>query len=116
MTVVSCSDGANGLITKYGWQTQGAIPNFPHVAGWEGISGWGSASCGQCLEVSYQGTTIHVLAIDHADVGVNMAEAAMNELTNGNAVQSGRVEADVKTVDAGLCGVAATKRSVSFMA
>lgn len=116
MTVVSCSDGANGLITRYGWQTQGAIPNFPHIAGWEGISGWNSASCGQCLEVSYNGNTVHVLAIDHAATGVNMATEAMNELTGGNAVQFGRVEADVKKVDAGLCGVVPKRRSVDFMA
>jgi hypothetical protein len=28
MTSVACSDGTNGLITKYGYQTQGAIPKF----------------------------------------------------------------------------------------
>lgn len=44
MTAVSCSDGTNGLITRYGYQTQGAIPNFPHVGGAAQIAGWNSAS------------------------------------------------------------------------
>lgn len=44
MTAVSCSDGTNGLITRYGYQTQGAIPHFPHVGGAAQIAGWNSAS------------------------------------------------------------------------
>ena len=42
LNVLSCSDGANGLITKHGWQTQGAIPRFPHIGGYMGIAGWNS--------------------------------------------------------------------------
>lgn len=42
MTVVSCSDGANGLITRYGWQTQGQIPHFAYIGGYQGIAGWNS--------------------------------------------------------------------------
>lgn len=44
MTAVSCSDGTNGLITRYGWQTQGQIPNFPYIGGSSAIAGWNSAS------------------------------------------------------------------------
>ena len=105
MTAVACSDGPNGLITRYGWHNQGAIPNFLHLAGWEGVQGWGSSSCGQCLEVTYRGRTVHVLAIDHADAGINMSLSAMNELTDGDAAQYGTVEANVKTVDSWICGV-----------
>jgi len=46
LTDVSCSDGANGLITKYRWQTQGQIPHFPYIGGYEGIAGWNSAQVG----------------------------------------------------------------------
>lgn len=42
MTAVSCSDGTNGLITRYGWQTQSAIPNFPYIGGADAIPGWNS--------------------------------------------------------------------------
>lgn len=42
MNVVSCSDGVNGLVTRYGWQTQGAVKGFPHIGGYEGVAGWNS--------------------------------------------------------------------------
>lgn len=44
MAAVSCSDGPNGLTDRYGYQTQGAIPNFPYVGGAAQIAGWNSAS------------------------------------------------------------------------
>lgn len=49
LTAVSCSDGVNGLITKYGWQTQGAIPRFPHIGGAPDIAGWNSANASLLL-------------------------------------------------------------------
>lgn len=39
---VSCSDGANGVETKYGWTTQGQIPHFPYIGGSDQIPGWNS--------------------------------------------------------------------------
>lgn len=44
MTSVSCSDGSNGLITKYGYQTQGAIPKYPYIGGVDAIAGWNDAN------------------------------------------------------------------------
>lgn len=43
LTSVSCSDGPNGLITKYGWQNQGAVAGFPRIGGYMGVEGWNSA-------------------------------------------------------------------------
>lgn len=105
MTAVSCSDGTNGLITRYGYQTQGAIPRFPHVGGAAQIAGWNSASCGTCWQLSYGGRTINVLAIDHAAAGFNIAKAALDELTNGQAEALGRVEATVVQTAASDCGL-----------
>ncbi|KAF2234261.1 Cerato-platanin [Viridothelium virens] len=116
MTAVSCSDGANGLITRYGYQTQSAVPSFPYIAGWQSIPGWNSPSCGQCLSVTYNGKTIYVTAVDHTDTGVNMSEEAMNDLTNGNAVQFGRVDATVTPVDFSLCKLPHAKRAAEFQA
>jgi hypothetical protein len=42
LTALSCSDGANGLITKYGWQNQGAVAGFPRIGGYMGVAGWNS--------------------------------------------------------------------------
>lgn len=52
LAVVSCSDGANGLITRYGYQTQGQLPIFPYIGGSSDVAGWNSPSCGQCYSVS----------------------------------------------------------------
>ena len=105
MTAVSCSDGANGLITRYNWQTQGQITNFPLVGGSDSIPGWNSPDCGTCWQLSYDGQSVNILAIDSAAQGFNIGEQAMNALTNGQAEMLGRVEADVQQVDVSACGL-----------
>ncbi|KAL2191654.1 Cerato-platanin [Thermothelomyces heterothallicus CBS 203.75] len=105
LTSVACSDGVNGLIWKYGWQTQGQVKGFPFIGGVEAVEGWNSGNCGTCWSATWNGKTINILAIDHAASGLNIGLAAMNELTNGHAVELGRVEADVKQVDLSACGL-----------
>ena len=46
-----------------------------------------------------------MLAIDHAEEGFNIAQAAMDTLTGGQAVQLGRVDADWVEVDKSVCGL-----------
>ncbi|KAM3080682.1 hypothetical protein ACMFMG_005616 [Clarireedia jacksonii] len=94
---VSCSDGSNGLLTK-GYSTQGSLPHFPYIGGASTIGGWNSANCGTCYTLSYNGRSINVLAIDHAAEGFNIAEAALNDLTNGQAVALGRIDASYTQV------------------
>ncbi|KAJ9134607.1 hypothetical protein NKR23_g10038 [Pleurostoma richardsiae] len=105
LTVVSCSDGPNGLITRYGWQTQGAIPRFPYIGGVDAVAGWNSPSCGTCWQLDYNGRSIFVLAVDHAASGFNIALDAMNDLTNGQATFLGRVDATATQVDVSNCGI-----------
>lgn len=105
LTAVACSDGKNGLITRYGWQTQGNIPKFPNIGGAQAIAGWNSASCGTCWKLTYKGKSINVLAIDHAAAGFNIALNAMNTLTNGQAVKLGRVDATATQIAVSNCGV-----------
>ena len=66
---------------------------------------WNSPQCGTCWQLTYNNTSINVLAIDHVAAGFNIAEAALNSLTNGQAVQLGRVDADAVQVDVSLCGL-----------
>ncbi|ORY10485.1 Asp f 13-like protein [Clohesyomyces aquaticus] len=103
LTAVSCSDGANGLMTKYHWNTQGDIPTYPNIGGYQGIAGWNSNMCGTCYSVTYNGNTIYVLAIDHAGSGFNIGKQAMNTLTGGNADQFGRVDAVYSQVAVSNC-------------
>ncbi|PQE29461.1 putative rot1 PRECURSOR protein [Rutstroemia sp. NJR-2017a WRK4] len=98
LAVVSCSDGSNGFLTK-GYTTQASLPHFPYIGGASTIAGWNSANCGSCFTLSYNGRSINVLAIDHAAEGFNIAQAALNDLTGGQAVALGRIDASYTQVD-----------------
>jgi hypothetical protein len=102
LNTVSCSDGQHGLAAKY--PTFGSLPKFPFIGGMPMVAGWNSENCGTCWKVSYNGTSINVLAVDHAQ-GENLSLEAMNALTNGLAVQLGRVQSTVVQVDKSACGL-----------
>ena len=64
LTDVACSDGENGLITRYGaygWETQGNMPRY--IGGIDTI-GWNSTLCGTCWILQYEDTTVAIYAID----------------------------------------------------
>ncbi|KAM0555044.1 hypothetical protein ACHAPJ_006392 [Fusarium lateritium] len=103
LTAVSCSDGKNGLITKYGWKTQGNAKSY--VGGVNVIAGWNSPNCGGCYRLEYKGKKINVLAIDHAAAGFNIGLDAMNALTNGQGAKLGRINAQVYHADPSACGL-----------
>ncbi|PHH89608.1 hypothetical protein CDD83_5673 [Cordyceps sp. RAO-2017] len=105
LTSVACSDGPNGLITRKHWNFQRDIPRFPFIGGAYDVAGWNSPNCGACWEIKYNGNKIYMLSVDHADNGFNMALGAMNALTNGQAVQLGRVEAEASRTDLKNCGL-----------
>ncbi|RYP24245.1 hypothetical protein DL765_000740 [Monosporascus sp. GIB2] len=105
LDAVACSDGPNGLKTRFGWQTQGQIPRFPNIGAAAAVGGWNSPNCGTCWRLSYRGRSINVLAVDHAGAGFNIALGAMNALTGGQAVQLGRIEASATQVAASNCGI-----------
>lgn len=104
LTAVSCSDGANGLITKYGWQTQASIKT-PYFGGYQGVAGWNSPQCGTCYSLTYKGKTIYVLAIDHTAAGFNINKKGLDALTNNQASQLGRVDAQYSQVALSNCGL-----------
>ncbi|KAH8595538.1 epl1 protein [Bisporella sp. PMI_857] len=101
---VSCSDGSNGLLTK-GFTNQASLPSFPNIGGASTIAGWNSANCGKCYSLTYGGRSINVLAIDHAGAGFNIARAALDTLTGGQAVALGRIDAQWAEVASSACGL-----------
>ncbi|KAL1747876.1 Cerato-platanin [Schizophyllum fasciatum] len=108
LATVSCSDGPYGLLTR-GYTTFGSLPEFPHIGAMAGAS-HGTAQCGTCHKVSWTdefGTTrsIHVLAVDYATSGFNIAQSALDELTGGRAVEKGTINANVKQVNVKHCGL-----------
>ncbi|KFY12751.1 hypothetical protein V491_06676 [Pseudogymnoascus sp. VKM F-3775] len=102
---VSCSNGENGLITRKHWNTQGDIPTFPFIGGAEAVAVWNSPNCGTCWRLDYNGQSINVLAIDHAAAGFNIAQEALDALTNGQAVELGRIDAQATQIDPIICGM-----------
>ncbi|KAG1725861.1 Cerato-platanin [Suillus lakei] len=111
LNTVACSDGSNGLESR-GYTTFSSIPNFPYIGGAPQITGWNSAYCGSCWEITYtspSGTnTKYVTAIDVGDEardGFNLSLEAMNGLTGGQAEFLGRVTVTATQVDASNCGL-----------
>jgi len=109
LTTVACSTGSNGLITR-GFTTFGSLPKFPHIGGAPAVTGFNSAGCGTCWQLTFvngQGVSksIDVLAIDVATPNFNIALSAMNELTGGQAEQLGRVTITATQVNATICGL-----------
>ena len=71
------------------------------------MTGFASAGCGTCWQLtdSTTGVSIFVTAIDVALNGFNIAEEAMNTLTDGQAVFLGRIDAAATQVDKSNCGL-----------
>ncbi|RDB24156.1 Heat-stable antigen [Hypsizygus marmoreus] len=109
MASVACSNGANGLITR-GYNTFGALSNFPNIGGAQAVTGWNSPNCGTCWELTYTNSTgvkktINIVALDVSTNGFVLSLKAMNTLTNNNAVQFGRVDVASRKVAASVCGL-----------
>jgi hypothetical protein len=49
--------------------------------------------------------TVNIIAVDVGSKGFNIARAAMNELTNGQATQLGRVPVTANQVAPSACGL-----------
>ena len=123
LDIVACSNGPNGLITK-GFTTFGSLPDFPYIGGAPAVKGWNSPKCGSCWALTYKGKTINgeffyfprplclanydvssVLAIDVGSKGFNIAQKAMDKLTDNQSVQLGIVDITAKEVPASKCGL-----------
>ncbi|KAF8162814.1 cerato-platanin-related secreted protein [Crassisporium funariophilum] len=109
LTTVACSDGSNGLINR-GFNTFGQLPKFPFIGGVPAITGFNSASCGTCWNLTFvnsQGVSksVSILGIDVATPNFNIALGAMNALTNNQAQQLGRVTITAANVPASVCGL-----------
>ncbi|CAM1509966.1 Fc.00g003010.m01.CDS01 [Cosmosporella sp. VM-42] len=103
LTDVACSNGENGLITRYGaygWETQGDMPRYK---GGIDIISWSSSLCGSCWILQYGDNTVAIYTIDHAALGFSIELKAMNYLTEGRAVELGSVKGKATQVDLSIC-------------
>lgn len=108
LSSVACSNGPHGLLTR-GYKTFGDLPGFPYIGGAAAVTGWNSAKCGSCWELTFTKAdgskkSINVTAVDYTASGFNIALTAMNDLTGGHAVEYGVVDVTSKEVDSTGCG------------
>ncbi|KAI2789249.1 Heat-stable 19 kDa antigen [Penicillium oxalicum] len=103
----SLNIAACGSVLSRKYPTFGNLPGFPHIGGALTIAGTGSPNCGKCYELHFTGNgvdkSITVLAIDTAPAGFNIGLQAMNDLTDGQAEQLGRVQVTWTEVNAAQC-------------
>ena len=104
LSTVTCSDGANGLLTK-GFATFGSLPSFPNIGAAQVVGGWNSTACGTCWQITYEGKSINITAIDTGDDGFNLSLEAMNTLTNGHAKELGVISTQTTQVAKSYCGL-----------
>lgn len=89
---VACSNGQNGLASKY--PTFSNLPNFPFIGGAYDIV-WNSTNCGACWGIynPENSKTIYITAIDTAGSGFNIAKQAFDALSGGTGGNTLTVEA-----------------------
>ncbi|ESK92202.1 epl1 protein [Moniliophthora roreri MCA 2997] len=109
LNAVACSDGENGLETRFNFATFGDIPTFPFVGGAPNIPGWNSSACGTCWALTFinsTGThTINFTAIDAGGDDFVTGRGALDLLTNGQAEQLGVIPVNATAVSASPCGL-----------
>lgn len=94
LTSYACSDGSNGLITKYGVSTVSQLqaklkPNV-YIAASPAIGGWNSANCGKCYAARNpkNNRRFFYIAVDVASPALVSGPDAFQLVDNLNAGQT----------------------------
>jgi len=97
---VACSDGANGLVSRF--PTFGNIPSFPYIGGAPGVK-WNSPDCGGCWQLTNAatGAWIRMTAVD-GTATFNLATVAFEAL-NGGQIGQGVLDVVAEQVSPALC-------------
>ena len=89
-----------------GFTTFSSLPHFPYIGGAFPVAN-SRDQCGTCWQLTNPktGASITVLAIDSAGENTfNVGQQALDELTNGHAVEYGSAPVNYQEVDASECG------------
>ena len=102
LNTVACSNGPNGLVTKY--PTFNDVPTFPFIGGAPGVT-WNSPNCGLCWELTNVATNkrIFIIAIDGAATW-NLGKRAFRTL-NGGRIGRGVIDVVANEAPPGFCGL-----------
>jgi len=121
LTKVACSNGANGLITR--WHYTELSPMFPYVTAINGLS-WNSPQCGKCFKLTdvTSKNSISVTVIDAVpatpgyDMHFNIAQPAFHTLFGDAGIQAGHGELTFEETDFHNCqGNKGTSSSAEFL-
>lgn len=106
----ACSTGEYGLIT-YGYNNMGEIPTYPNLGGAPQIQSWNSPYCGSCWNLTYTdphgvSSSATFTAVDTGNQGgFTIAFAAMDVITNGNALTLDGISVTATQLPASACGM-----------
>jgi hypothetical protein len=87
----------------FGAERVNQLAAWPNVTATAFIERNLSPNCGTCWQVTYQGRSINLLAIDHAPQGFTASPFTVNWLTSGTGITNGRVDVDVTQIDPSEC-------------
>jgi hypothetical protein len=91
------------------WKYTTLQPLFPYVAAWDKVT-WNSPKCGSCIEVSWNGKSIYVTAIDQCggptpghDSHLDISKEAFYKLFGDEGIQKGTMTANWAVVANSKC-------------
>ena len=105
LTSVACSDGVNGLITR--WKYINLQELFPYVTA-ASFASWNSVRCGECIEISKNQRSIYVTVIDKcqslsSNTHFDLSNEAFIELLGEDGIFKGSDIGNWKRVDNYYC-------------
>lgn len=109
VSVLACSDGANGLMATLGYSDLSAM--YPNVAAFTD-SGWNSTNCGRCFKLTNKngGQVVYISAVDQCgkaeqggDTHFDLSPDIFVSLFGDKGVADGHGFAQWQTVDRSLC-------------
>lgn len=106
LSEVACWKKKTGLMPNLDWSLQKDTVGFIGV---DKIGHFSIAKCLSCWTLAYDDKTISLFALDSADSGIVMSLNALQYLTDGRALELGRVDIHAIEVDTSNCGIPAQK-------
>ncbi|RPA92897.1 hypothetical protein L873DRAFT_1816845 [Choiromyces venosus 120613-1] len=93
---LACSNGVTGLSSTLGFDRISQVPHYPLVGAIE-----------KCFRVTNQqgGQSINIISVDHADMGLVLSLAALDQLTGGQGQVLGRVNVRHEEIGGWECGL-----------
>jgi hypothetical protein len=105
LTSVACSDGINGIITRWGYSDLSNM--FPYVTA-ASFATWNSVKCGECIKITNGDKSIYVTVIDQCQVLSNkdhfdLSKEAFAELLGKDGVFRGSSNGNWEVVSNSNC-------------